>query len=308
MDRLDIEIFNTIVNDGTISKAAEALFLSPTTVGARLKTLEKELGITLIERGKGIKSIELTNGGKRFSVLASNMLYLWNECDEIKNQTAKTTFSIAAADSFFQYVLSPLFNHLIYDINCFYLELQLYPSDMIYPLVSRHSVDVGFAMTKMNYPNVLVKPLFESDVVVVTPRASSIKSKRIKPDALDPEKELFVGTRRNRNVGWGATFNAWHDSLFNREKHPLARVNSVSILSYLLDQGDYWALLPRQNALGYSRTHNLRILELDCPTPKWTCYMLTSTNNTNTTANTKINLFRQYLNEFITKNKLHMLP
>jgi len=26
MDRLDIEIFNTIVNEGTISKAAEALF------------------------------------------------------------------------------------------------------------------------------------------------------------------------------------------------------------------------------------------------------------------------------------------
>lgn len=307
MDRLDIEIFNTIINEGTISKAAEALFLSPTTVGARLKALETELGVMLIERGKGIKTIELTESGKKLAQLTSNMLHLWNACDEIKNNTMKTSLSVAAADSFLKHVLAPFFGHLVYDINCFYLDLQLYPSDMIYPLVGRRNVDVGFALTKMNYSDVVVEPLFQSDIVVVVPRSSALNGKKVKPEALNPEKELFIGSRRNRNVGWGATFNAWHDSLFNREKHPLLVVNSVSILSYLLNQGDYWALLPRQNALGYCHDYNLRILELACDAPKWTCYMLTSTASSNDTFNTKITIFRRHLNKYLVKENLHML-
>ena len=47
MDRTDIELFLSIVEHNSISKAAEILHFSQSTVSYRLKCLEKELNISL---------------------------------------------------------------------------------------------------------------------------------------------------------------------------------------------------------------------------------------------------------------------
>ena len=60
MDLADIEMFLSIVSTKSISKTADALFLSQPTVSHRLKLLEKELNCSLILRSKGFKQIELT--------------------------------------------------------------------------------------------------------------------------------------------------------------------------------------------------------------------------------------------------------
>lgn len=46
----DIQAFLAIVKYGTISKAADELYISQTAVTRRLKTLEDELGIPLLDR------------------------------------------------------------------------------------------------------------------------------------------------------------------------------------------------------------------------------------------------------------------
>ena len=60
MDLTDVEMFLTIVHTKSISKTADALFLSQPTISHRLKALEKELNFPLIVRSKGFKQIELT--------------------------------------------------------------------------------------------------------------------------------------------------------------------------------------------------------------------------------------------------------
>jgi DNA-binding transcriptional LysR family regulator len=50
-----------VVSKKSISKAAEEiLYLTQSTVSFQLKTLEEELGVTLIERRRGYRQIELT--------------------------------------------------------------------------------------------------------------------------------------------------------------------------------------------------------------------------------------------------------
>lgn len=298
MDKQDIEIFQAIVNEKSIQKAAEFLYMSPTTVGSRLKSLEQELGVELIERKKGVKTSSLTDRGTRFLVLARQMLSLMNACERLHHDEMSVPLTIATADSYLQHNLVPLYRRIAQNQSLFPLDIQLYPSDMIYPLVSRLAAHIGFALYKVNYTDVTVTPLFSDDVVVVVPASSPISGSSIHPNALNPSKEYFIGSDKNQNVGWGAAFNAWHREWFNVDSTPRVRVNSVSILSYFLDDVDYWTLLPRTLANGYQTQHHLKILDLEVPAPQRTCYMLTN-RMAPESIKKEIDLFCQYLHLYL---------
>ena len=58
MNQAEIETFLMIVKTKNITKTAENLFLSQPTVSHRLKLLEDELNVKLLNRKKGYKQIE----------------------------------------------------------------------------------------------------------------------------------------------------------------------------------------------------------------------------------------------------------
>ena len=79
MNLADIEMFLIIVRTKSITKTADALFLSQPTVSQRLKAMEQELNYPLILRSKGFKQIELTQEGMDFVPIAERMVSLWKE-------------------------------------------------------------------------------------------------------------------------------------------------------------------------------------------------------------------------------------
>ena len=52
----------TILEENNLIKAAELLYLSPSTAGARLRAMEDELGFELFERKRGVKTALPTQG------------------------------------------------------------------------------------------------------------------------------------------------------------------------------------------------------------------------------------------------------
>lgn len=64
MEIRQMKYFKTIVEQGTISKAAKILHMAQPPLSTQLKQLEAELGVTLIKRGH--KQIELTQAGQMF--------------------------------------------------------------------------------------------------------------------------------------------------------------------------------------------------------------------------------------------------
>lgn len=55
-----LKYFAEIIKCGSINKAAQNLFLSPSALSVSLTNLEKELGFKLVERsGRGVKPTEL---------------------------------------------------------------------------------------------------------------------------------------------------------------------------------------------------------------------------------------------------------
>ena len=64
MDIRQKKYFKTIVEEGTISKAAKKLHMAQPPLSMQLKQLEEELSVILLKRGN--KQIELTEAGNRF--------------------------------------------------------------------------------------------------------------------------------------------------------------------------------------------------------------------------------------------------
>ena len=70
MTNAEIYAFIAIHEEMNISKAAEKLFISQSSLSTRIKILERELGYQLFFRGKGQRKLTLTSEGEEFSKLA----------------------------------------------------------------------------------------------------------------------------------------------------------------------------------------------------------------------------------------------
>ena len=296
MNRDDLQLFMTIFEEKNLLKAAGLLYLSPSTAGSRLRTMEEELGFELFERKKGVKAAVPTPKGTEFSRIAAQMLSLWNEADQLSRADDSPHLSVATVDSFLDYNLTPLYRDLV-SLHGFSLDIKCYPADMIYALVAKKQADLGFALYHTNDPHVNVRPVMEDDMVLVTPESCPWISP-VDPTGLSPERELFTGSHFNSNVGWGPEFRLWHDRYIRSGSRPLVTATSISILNDFLEAGDYWTIMPSTTAMGLRKQYPVRILPLSPAPPRRTLYMLKH-NTPSRISLENMALFTGYLNEYL---------
>lgn len=77
MTKTELEAFLAVLQYGSISAAAERLFITQPAMSRRMKSMEEELGYSLFERGRGQRSVELTENGKEFVPVAERLLTLY---------------------------------------------------------------------------------------------------------------------------------------------------------------------------------------------------------------------------------------
>jgi len=102
--------FVTTVKLGTLSRAAEALYLSQPSISLQLQALERELGVELLHRSR--RRINLTDAGEALYELARPLVEGWENLDrqfqaKIKGRQAGK-LTIAAGSSTIQYLLPSL--------------------------------------------------------------------------------------------------------------------------------------------------------------------------------------------------------
>ena len=102
------KVFYTVAKCGSLTKAAQELFISQPAVSQAIKQLEGQLGISLFNRTH--KGMELSQGGGKliFNEVEQALTLLEeaeNKLSELKT-TASGTIRIGATDSIFSHVLS----------------------------------------------------------------------------------------------------------------------------------------------------------------------------------------------------------
>ena len=167
MNIVNIQTFLCVVRTQSISLAASQLFISQPTVSSRLRQLEEELGITLINRKKGVRSIELTPQGVKFVALAERWMALQAETENFSQQAFVTPFTVASPDSLNIFLLQPLFRRLTDPDTGLALRVRTQQSPEIFSLIDSMDADAGFAFHLSRSVNVVCKPLFSERMVLL---------------------------------------------------------------------------------------------------------------------------------------------
>lgn len=293
MNFYNLLTFLTIVETRSISKTAEKLFLSQSTVSHRLKTLEKDLDAVLLIRNRGERTIDLTLKGEEFVMLAKKWLALSKETNRWKTKDPKLSLKIGSVDSLNNCLFLPFYKELIKKDSPMTIHVSTHWSLPICERVDRYDLDIGFALWPINLKNLLIKPLFsEKFVVISTPEAEL--PDEVHPRDLDPEDEIFFYVNQ--------FYQSWHDYWWIPENNKQSKVDTASLLISLFEDQKKWAIISKTMAVSLSKKRELKISELKDPPQPRICYQIENRYKTPNNINA-LKIFHTRLDEFLKSNE-----
>ncbi len=267
MDRTDIQLFLYIVKLNSISKAAEQMHFTQSTVSYRLKVMEKELQVPLFHRKKGVGTSELTRHGELFVPLAEQLLALYDNIEDLQF-FPNNLLTVAAIDSISSSVLSDVYSSVITKDPTLRLEILTGYSAEIYRLVRSRKADIGFIVENEEHRDIVSTPLFHQKFYVVRYARYPSVSSVIDPKSLDPRNEIYIF--------WGSDYEDWHRDVWGSSAFFHTKVDTVSLLQGFLTEEPYWAVVPGSLLTTLRRSSNhIQVNELDVSDPfARTCYMI----------------------------------
>ena len=285
----ELEAFFTIIETGTVSKAAKKMYISQPGMTRRIQNLEKELGYPLFKRNKGKKNIELTEQGKLFYPIAREISDNIQKAKKIKNVQTKETLRISSIGSVSNYFLSPV----LHQFSTKYKNIRLFfnhcHSKEAYQQVLNKECDLAIISDAMYLKDVQTTPLFEEEWCYVS---KNQKQESIHPSTLEIEKEIYIP--------WSPEFNSWHSYWFQSNTNYGVNLDQMSLLESFLSFEDYWAIIPRSIA---RQIHNVNQIPIQDGPPKRMIYTIQKVG----LKNQAISLFLNELKEHLKKNKdLHL--
>ncbi|MCH3915525.1 MAG: LysR family transcriptional regulator [Acidaminococcaceae bacterium] len=235
MNILDIESFLAIASCGTISKAAEKLFITQPALSLKIESLEKELGCKLFIRKRGIRSVELTAEGKQFIQLADRYKSLRDEMHHLSHTSSELPLRLSAINSINTVIIPNVILDFLNQFPHARLEEEDLASMASYDAIEAKLIDLAFIVDTRYSIKSLCEPLFSEKMKFVCnvnnnfPRHLTVKS-------LDQDKEIYSP--------WFLEFEQWHDLWFNRNARPRVQVQTMNHLSFFLQQPGSWSIVP----------------------------------------------------------------
>src|SRR6202162_2583924 len=170
MDLRQLEIFVKVAELKSFSKAAEALFLTQPTVSEHIRTLERELGVRLLDRlGRGAES---TAAGRLLLSHATRMLQLQREAlqamDSFQGRLAGELL-VAASTIPGEYVLPPLIGRFKEKFPDIAITLLIGDSRAVGDWVAEGRAEVGVVGAQLPHRGVEFRELMPDELVLVVP-------------------------------------------------------------------------------------------------------------------------------------------
>ncbi|SMD02551.1 DNA-binding transcriptional regulator, LysR family [Sporomusa malonica] len=265
---MGMEAFLAIVQTRSLTKAAELLHLSQSTVSYRLQVLEREMGATLIERRKGVQTINLTPIGESFVALAQRWSMLKREVEILQSRGPQISLTIGAADSLNVYVLPPLYRAISQQYPAMRLQIRTQHTLESYESIERKEIDVAFVKLERVVSSIIVKPFYVDEMVLVRLRTEE----RTPTDVISP---LELDCRNQLYFNWGPSYQMWHDRWWDTYSPPNLQIDAAALIFSLMWDPQQWAIVPRSIANALAQIDKFVVQHLSDPPPPRVCYQLT---------------------------------
>lgn len=264
MRSIGTDTFLAIIENGSLSKAADQLKITQSTVSLRLKNLETELGCTLIDRRRGERSIELTPAGKVFLCFAEQIHDIFQDMNT--NEHSGGSLKIGGVDSANVFLLPPVVRSLCTHTPPVKVILGTHQSWQIQDLIERRQLDAGFAITVQRSPNIIVRSLIQEEYFLMRlPRYGEYSDKTVNAKTLDSLEEL--------HINWGSNYMLWHDQIWSPLETRYVQLDTVACITRMLLSPKQWAIVTASVKDFFGEQYLFQ--RLDPPPPPRPMYFLT---------------------------------
>lgn len=262
MSRLDptsLRLFISVVQEGSIAKAALREHIAAAAVSKRLGELEAILGTPLLDRTN--KGVEATPAGLALLALARQVLH---DLDEIQVQMQSYARGVRGLIRVFA-SMSAVTQFLPYDIRSFLaahpdvqVQLEEKMSCNVTKAVAENAADIGIFTSAPHDPHLEVFPYRSDRLVVIAPQNHPL----VQHDEISFAQTLdfpFVGLHSDSAINLRILATAREQ---NRQPNIRIHVTSFDALCLMVDAGLGIAILPQAVAARHCRTLGLRYIAL----------------------------------------------
>lgn len=185
MELHQLRSFVRVADEGSITRAAEGLYLTQPAVTQQIQGLERELGMALFDRtGRGMR---LTGAGALLHGYARRILALAEECrqalaDARSGSAGRLVLGAGVTTSIFHlpgWLRSFREGHPGIDVV-----VRTGRSREVAALALEREIDLGLVTSAVEHPDLRVVPLFEEEILLVTPPGHPLAGRAVPPEEL----------------------------------------------------------------------------------------------------------------------------
>ena len=274
MNNTDMETFWAVLEHGTLTAAANALFITQPTLTNRIQSLETEVGAQLFHRKKGVRHIELTEAGQRFLPLAYRWQALLDETRGVAETASREFLRIGAVFSSNQYILPAAYRRFLRRKLPVALWVQTLRGSGYdgAQTVARRELEMALMDGDGFYhPQLDVRPLCREETMVAC-SPNSPYGDVVSPKELDPANEIVVS--------WRKGVQDWRDHWFGLTTKPILYADSMQVVDSFLVNEMMWAIVPASAAQVLETEEKARICRCTDPPPDRMSYLVTRRGET----------------------------
>lgn len=246
MNYEELLTFLTVCEQGSIIQAAQALYIEQGTASRRISRLEKELGLSLLNRNKGQRETFLTESGQEFYPIARQMMALMDDAMNLRSRQIGQLFRVTSTNSINSVYMLPLYKQFLHCCPDVEIYSQVEHSQEIFEMVDRHECDLGFVSALHPMPNVVTQALLTEKLVLLFHNESPFAKTGTLSD-LDSDQEVFFR--------YSTAFKDWHQSTFPYSSRRKITLGNMTQFEIFLDTPESWSIVPERSALAFIETH-----------------------------------------------------
>ena len=251
MTLAEIEAFLAVYRLENITKAAESQYISQSSLSLRLKTLERELGCELFVRGKGRRSLEPTQWGRRFYPLALEYIDLLDKMNSLGREES-AVLHVSVINSLAECFFSPVFQSFLSDNEHCALDVQDMDFAKATPALLSGEADLSFTADACIHGRLVCTPLFREKMTVISSLRADIGHSPTLRE-LDPAKEIYVS--------WCSAVDSWHAETFGKTTRAKVSISVIQQLKYFFEGRDCWAIVPCSVADSLQKSGTVKLHE-----------------------------------------------
>lgn len=274
MNNTDMETFWAVLEHGTLTAAANALFITQPTLTNRIQSLETEVGAQLFHRKKGVRHIELTEAGQRFLPLAYRWQALLDETRGVAETASREFLRIGAVFSSNQYILPAAYRRFLrrkLPVALWVQTLRGSGYDGAQTVARRELEMALMDGDGFFHPQLDVRPLCREETMVAC-SPNSPYGDVVSPKELNPANEIVVS--------WRKGVQDWRDHWFGLTTKPILYADSMQVVDTFLGSEMMWAIVPATAAQVLEKEGKARICRCTDPPPDRMSFLVTRRGET----------------------------